>query len=211
LVALLATASLGIQSCKKGENDPSLSLRSRKARLTGEWQLSAYEGTSESVSGSGSKITTTYSFDGAIEKVSQTTSFGSSSTTTTFENKYETSYVFNKDGSFKISYSNLDNNTRSESEGFWMFLEGNENADLKDKEAILLTYTKTTNTDKDGKVTTNSGKDLTNNSQTLVLDQLKNDEIIYKVNYQSINSSTSNNTTVSSTYTSTETSTLKKK
>lgn len=28
-----------VSSCKKGENDPFLSLRSRKARVTGEWKL----------------------------------------------------------------------------------------------------------------------------------------------------------------------------
>lgn len=30
---------LALQSCKKGENDPALSLKTRDARITGEWEL----------------------------------------------------------------------------------------------------------------------------------------------------------------------------
>jgi hypothetical protein len=35
----LLTAVITLQGCKKGENDPFLSLRSRDARITGEWEL----------------------------------------------------------------------------------------------------------------------------------------------------------------------------
>ena len=43
-IALIAVATLG--ACKKGENDPFLSLKSRNARITGVWHLTT--GTSSS-------------------------------------------------------------------------------------------------------------------------------------------------------------------
>ncbi len=44
LVAGLLLATVGVQfsGCKKGAEDPFLSLRSRKARLTGEWTVSSF-------------------------------------------------------------------------------------------------------------------------------------------------------------------------
>lgn len=50
IIAALAMPTLN--SCKKGEEDPFLSLKTRKARVAGEWTLSTYEITSD--------MTTTY-------------------------------------------------------------------------------------------------------------------------------------------------------
>lgn len=54
--ALLMTAFFVpfLSSCKKGTDDPEVSLKSRKDRFTNTWTLTAYEknGTSESLSGS---------------------------------------------------------------------------------------------------------------------------------------------------------------
>ncbi|NQV51603.1 MAG: hypothetical protein HQ500_00380 [Flavobacteriales bacterium] len=43
---LLAVASLEFSGCKKGNEDPALSLRSRKARVTGVWNVVSYGDTS---------------------------------------------------------------------------------------------------------------------------------------------------------------------
>lgn len=43
---LLAVASLEFSGCKKGNEDPALSLRSRKARMTGVWNVVTYGDTS---------------------------------------------------------------------------------------------------------------------------------------------------------------------
>jgi hypothetical protein len=40
-IALLVAVATG--SCKKGDEDPFISLRSRKARLTGEWQVQSFD------------------------------------------------------------------------------------------------------------------------------------------------------------------------
>lgn len=39
LIVITAIGILSLQSCKKGENDPFLSLKTRDARITGEWEL----------------------------------------------------------------------------------------------------------------------------------------------------------------------------
>jgi hypothetical protein len=47
-IALIAAFAVpSFQACKKGEDDPGLSLRSRKARLAGEWTLASMERNSE--------------------------------------------------------------------------------------------------------------------------------------------------------------------
>lgn len=51
-ITLLAFAAVGLvmpvfNGCKKGEEDPAMSLRSRKGRVAGEWTVTAYESTSD--------------------------------------------------------------------------------------------------------------------------------------------------------------------
>jgi hypothetical protein len=49
IILLLVVIATSVFSCKKGENDPSISLHSRKARVVGEWTLKSgsitYNGT----------------------------------------------------------------------------------------------------------------------------------------------------------------------
>ncbi len=63
VLAILVVAS-SITACKKGEDDPFLSLRSRDARLIGEWKLTAVSGKttatgSETVTNTTGTLTTT--------------------------------------------------------------------------------------------------------------------------------------------------------
>lgn len=44
ILALLVIAA-AVQSCKKGEEDPSISLRSRKSRVAGDWKVASIEET----------------------------------------------------------------------------------------------------------------------------------------------------------------------
>jgi hypothetical protein len=64
LIAIFAIPTF--QSCKKGENDPSISFKSRDARITAEWKLTKIEGTQTTVN-SGATTTVTITFDGAIK------------------------------------------------------------------------------------------------------------------------------------------------
>lgn len=68
LVAIIAIPAF--QSCKKGENDPALSLVSRNARITAEWKLTGIEATRTRVAG-GNTVVTTLSYDGSILTMTQ--------------------------------------------------------------------------------------------------------------------------------------------
>lgn len=65
LVALLMAAVImpAFIACKKGAEDPSISLKSRNARLIAEWKLKGMEGTYQYYSGA-TLMTRTYNFDG---------------------------------------------------------------------------------------------------------------------------------------------------
>ena len=45
---MLSVLMVLVSSCKKGENDPFVSLKSRDARITAKWKLTKIEGTSNS-------------------------------------------------------------------------------------------------------------------------------------------------------------------
>jgi hypothetical protein len=59
IAALIALTSLTFQSCKKGEDDPVVSLKTRKDRFTNTWMLTKYEknGANQDLSGA------TYTYD----------------------------------------------------------------------------------------------------------------------------------------------------
>jgi hypothetical protein len=61
LIVLIALPAL--QSCKKGENDPLISFRSRDARLIGSWKLVKVEGSYDRVQG-GNHTYSTFTYDG---------------------------------------------------------------------------------------------------------------------------------------------------
>lgn len=58
-LAALALLSSAVTSCKKGDGDPFLSLKSRKARVAGEWKATKMEDKSNTTSSSTSGGTTT--------------------------------------------------------------------------------------------------------------------------------------------------------
>jgi hypothetical protein len=122
---MLLAVMLILPSCKKGENDPFISLKSRKARLVGEWKL--VEGSSSVVSSSG---TDTYTFNGTLM-----TSVESGVTTTV---PYSESYTFEKDGTYKYS-SNMNNGEDTDDEsGAWTFGTKSTELDVKAKETVML-------------------------------------------------------------------------
>lgn len=210
---------LNLTSCKKGENDPGLSLKSRTSRLTGEWEVdkektdyintSSYDGSSNSSSGSttinGNSLTIIDDGESSIGTI----------------NEY--SVTFEKDGTFEIVL----NYTLTESEDFfgdkrttttfitskesgsWSFAGKDKDAEYKNKERVILNTTSRS----DFNTTTSTYLGSTNSSTSTsngaysngeitkiwVLDMLKNKEM--KV-VGEMNSSYSSNSG-SYTYTST--------
>jgi lipopolysaccharide export LptBFGC system permease protein LptF len=129
LMALLLIAVM--PACKKGENDPFISMRSRKARVAGEWKVVSGTGT-QSYTFSSSTSNSSWTYDGTT--YTETDASGSTSRTRTME------YTFEKDGTF--THSDLDDGVSYTGEGNWNFSQGV--GETKGKSELVLSFTKTT-------------------------------------------------------------------
>jgi hypothetical protein len=158
-LSLLLVFFSGMTSCKKGENDPSLSLKSRKARLTGEWKLS----TAEIRAYSDGELEYSASYNGTF--------FSDSDGDVT---NFFLEYTFDKSGTYTNVY-NEDGETRTRS-GNWAFLGKSSDADLKKKEALLFDETKFVQAG----FTSTSSHFNPDNSSIWILDRLSKDEMIMK-------------------------------
>lgn len=132
VVFSLIAASI-LMGCKKGENDPLISLKTRKSRLSGEWKVSFAE---YSINDS------TYSYDGTTLKEKKGVDAEVVDLTA------EMNYVFEKSGKYSINTrttyvagyfgDNTPELTRVYlEEGIWNFTGGNNGT--KSKSQLLLT------------------------------------------------------------------------
>jgi len=131
ILSLVMITTALFTGCKKGENDPFLSLRSRKARVVGEWKLN--KGTIKSTGTGGTETTTYGENSGTI-----TDNLGTDNFT------YSMEYTFKNDGTYTYSYTETytgDTPSIEKAEGRWSFVGKNKSADVKNKESILLTTT----------------------------------------------------------------------
>ncbi|MBK7129574.1 MAG: hypothetical protein IPM74_06280 [Crocinitomicaceae bacterium] len=170
-IVMLAAGALllATPSCKKGENDPFLSLSSRKARISGEWTVSGYESSYENHDGSdvwtgtetfnGTTITGTWS-----QTVGGVTTSGNDSETRTVS-LYDV--IINKDGTYEMhmnmvtvstgtnwggfDYTDTETSTSTEM-GSWSFV-GKAKDEYKNKERVALNTTHTVYTSQTTTVT----------------------------------------------------------
>jgi hypothetical protein len=163
-VAVLMLGTLVLESCKKGEGDPALSLRSRKARMAGTWNVTSGKGSNTSGS-----TTTTWVYENGV----QTTTYPSPLPAGT--DKFTQKYVIEKDGTFTMTLTDTDTNPDPVETytGTWNFTGGV--GEEKNKSSVIfnvLTYSDGTTT------VTYTGDD----AMTMMMDiyQLKNKEIIVK-------------------------------
>ncbi len=118
-------------SCRKGENDPLVSLLSRKARLTGSWQLKEMVLTSSFVHSSGR------------DSIFEETYFNQKITTGVAKN-IEWEYIelldINSNGSFKkdMNYGIV----HFIEEGNWYFAKRSNEGNIKNKEMVVFEKTK---------------------------------------------------------------------
>ncbi len=177
LAAALIAGVFG--GCKKGENDPFMSLLSRTARISGEWELTEAEWTKN---GDGD----IYSYDFSGSTLTITGSDRSDRVT------YSESATINKDGTFESEESWVlpdgGGSQLYQREGLWYFLEGSKELDVKDKERIEFLVTKETLTyhDYDGSTYTyfNEFEGRSNSSvMILLLDRLTNKEMVSLYDY----------------------------
>ncbi len=168
LLLWLSIALFAIAGCKVGEDDPFLSLSSRKARLSGDWQISSgtwYEEEYDAGKKSflfpdidlskiltkelkGEKYTLTYNYQNG--QLTMTESDGDSFTFDDFKYNIQ----FSEDGTFsltqyykytykisEINYTSVNEKTYEYS-GKWYFMDGNKELDVKDKERVFMQVNK---------------------------------------------------------------------
>ena len=182
LLSALVIASSFI-GCKKGENDPLLSLRSRKSRLEGNWVIVKEEVSETNINGSTTEIMQSV-YDGEMKVTTTTTTVGTISTTVIDTVKYTFNFDIKKDGNYKMIAANENKIDIVTTEGTWLFLGKSKLNGLKNKEAILLTTSKQV-------VSSNPVANSVNyenlNGLTIVIDALKNKEMMTIVEENSSN------------------------
>lgn len=126
VMIVLFIGVLTLEGCRKGENDPLISLRSRDARVTGEWKLVEFESTRTEV----------YSEDNTTVTVVRTASYDGTTWTRTNPGgtnsfSYSRNIIIDKDG--KYVFKEAEDGDRYEESGRWSWLD-----DAKNKRRILL-------------------------------------------------------------------------
>ncbi|MBN2890370.1 MAG: hypothetical protein JXL97_00755 [Bacteroidales bacterium] len=165
--------------CKKGENDPALSLLSRKARLTGIWNLTDANYTIKN----NNNNTTVYSYDGDSELMTETFTGNNNSGTETYT--YSKILTINKDNSYNDLETIVNGGTSTfETEGFWYFAPSNDELDVKNKERVVFEITKITHTSDNDNNWFDSYSGATNSRvDVFLLDQLSNKQITVLFDY----------------------------
>ncbi len=109
---LVMLSIIVIPSCKKGEDDPFISFRSRDARITAKWKLVNYENQSNYDGSSTTRV-----LNGSILTV--TNSGGS------YSYSYSEELEINSDGTYKIT--TIQDGDISTTTSIWYWLNGTQN------------------------------------------------------------------------------------
>jgi hypothetical protein len=178
---IVAVASIVFTGCKKGENDPFLSLKSRTSRLAQEWKLASADFTETSSSTSGSVdyySSTHYTYDGTKMNESSSITVGTNTTTSTDSYLYSVEIDLAKEGSFEQTLT-YDGST-SVGSGYWTWIHKIKDQDLSNKEAIVLTFAS-------GASYTIVGTSI-DPDQIMVIDKLSSSELVILFDYKETSS-----------------------
>lgn len=135
LFSLIACmGALTFTGCKKGTEDPFITIKSRDGRLTHKWKLKSITGTEVDVTVFGSSTTTettTTSYDGTTLTESTVTVSGSMSNTSNSTTTGTFEITFDKNGkqSYTVTYTSGSTTTTKTAEGEWFWLNTNKNRD----------------------------------------------------------------------------------
>ena len=177
LFAVVAIAtSISFSGClKKGEDDPFVSLKSRKARVAGDWKVTSLTYTT-TYTNSGVTSTEIMTMNGSTYTLTETDPSGTTTTTGTWtiEN------TFDKDGTYKST--DTEDGDVTSSTGTWNFSGGV--GELKNKSQITMYELSSTST---GNSNTWTGNYV---DQAYDLKELKNKMMVW--HYKSTSSSSSN-------------------
>src|SRR5688572_16681076 len=114
LIPLIIIVILLIAACKKGEDDPAFSFRTRKNRLCGEWRLKSGSASFNSVG-----YARKYDFDGSNFTQMDTYTGGDP---TVYKGKYMLNVDIKKDGTFHLA--EMAGIASMEAIGTWHFNKG---------------------------------------------------------------------------------------
>ncbi len=131
LLVLVLLSGIVFGACKKGENDPFISLKTRKARLSGEWKMTFMERTIND---------TLFTFDGTtVTKIYGGTTLGTYTSEYKLEFTKQGKYTITEtltypenyfqEGTPSLTFKNFE-------EGIWNFTGGA--GDTKNKSQLLL-------------------------------------------------------------------------
>lgn len=191
-IYLLTLLVITFSACKKYEDGPGLSLRTKKARLAGDWTLSKLNIVETEIESDGDEIvTTTETNDGS--KVTVTEVFkadGSASSTNSNQGTIAMKLTIEKDGTYSsetetvftytytimsVAYTEQETKTVTET-GYWNFLNGVGDAKKKEQ-MVFKPSTRTTST---SSVITSPGIP-TNNTSNTVTNTLAGEELVYTI------------------------------
>lgn len=190
LVALIAAPLL--QSCKKGDGDPFFSIYSRKARVAGDWKISSL---TDVFTVGKVTVETTYDGNKRKEKTTVHDSIIHVTNPTPHDSTFDyitnwtwtgtVAYTFDKKGTYDILENFQDDTTQAkytaEEKGLWYFTGGGKNSGFKYKELLGLQMRSYVYNPDGGSSYTNTGAG-NNDQQIFEIYELKNNEIILKVN-----------------------------
>ena len=131
-LAIIAVSALTFSSCKRGENDPFLTFHTRDARLTQEWKLVSFNGTSVKTL-DGVEPNIEYTFDGTTLYTTINGNTSSSAYEFTMEVKAD-GEVFSSETSIALDGGGV--NAQSTKTSFWYWGD-----DDKNKTAVYMDLT----------------------------------------------------------------------
>ena len=172
MTMVLFISVIAFSGCKKGEDDPGISFRSRTARLAGNWKLSSMDYTTTNT-GNGSTSTAHYTYSGTILSYVYTSNGYTDTQTLMYTNNIE----IEKDGTYNQTII-YDGNNNIET-GNWLWVRKSKEQDLKKKEAVL--FSSTSKTDSDGTSTYSGKTNLGGNA--MVIKRLANKEMVFLFDY----------------------------
>jgi hypothetical protein len=177
---ILAVTAGTMPSCKKGENDPFLSLHSRRARIAGEWKVTGFVSDDSYKTGTNDQTIHETLSDGMLTSTFTITQSGTVTASQTWSQAFTQSLNLRRDGTY--TETKTVDGQQTTYKGTWIFLKKNKPNKLRNKEAILLTRQEMTTPD--------NPSYNTNTIDGIVyrIDLLKNKKMVWKTEDISSNS-----------------------
>ena len=132
LLLLVFTSAFFLSNCKKGDEDPRISFRTRKGRLSGEWVMKSGNASQTFLSDTKPPFNQNFSFNGSKVELNETEASGPA---IIYTGAYSLAMDVKKDGTFNVRENFA--GSLLEASGKWNFKS--RSADAKNKEEVEFT------------------------------------------------------------------------